>query len=192
MSAERKTEWTPDTYLAYERAAEERHEYHDGLVVLQAGGSRPHARIAINVSSALHAQLRSSTCNAFGSDMRIGLPRRRNYFYADVVVACDDTYEDEQIDTLTNPTVIIEVLSPSTEAYDRGRKFHLYATIPSLRDYLLVAQDTLQVDHFRRHDGDLWLFASYTARDDVVVLASIDCTLPLSVVYEKITIDASV
>lgn len=152
-----------------------------------AGGSRNHALIGVNLVSSLHAQLRGRPCSVFGSDMRVAIPHARRYVYPDASVVCDDAvFEDDSEDTLTNPTLIVEILSPSTERYDRGKKFQAYQTIRSFQEYLLAAQDTVFIERFVRRSDTLWTFEVVTDRDAEIALVSIGCVLRVSDVYEKL------
>jgi Uma2 family endonuclease len=187
MSVQPLERWTPADYLAFERGHPGKHEFVDGRIIRQAGASRNHALISTNVTSSLHQQLRSRPCTVYGSDMRVAIPRARRYVYPNITVLCEPAnFEDPIEDTLTNPTVIIEILSPSTERYDRGKKFQAYQTIESFQEYLLVAQDAIVVEHFVRRSDKLWTFDVITDPTAVISLASIDCTLRVEDIYEKI------
>jgi Uma2 family endonuclease len=192
MSVQPLQHWTPADYLAFERGHPGKHEFVDGRVILQAGGSRNHALIGTNVTSSLHQQLRLHPCVVYGSDMRIVIPQARRYVYPDISVLCEPaTFEDSLDDTLTNPTVIIEILSPSTERYDRGKKFQAYQTIESFQEYLLIAQDAIVVEHFVRRADKLWTFDVITDPTAVITLTSIECTLRVEDIYEKIVLPPS-
>lgn len=191
MVAQRKPIWTEESYLAFERASEVKHEYIHGEVYAMAGASVKHNLITQNVASALHSQLRGKPCSAMSSDMRVKTATRM-YSYPDVVVLCgkpqlDDT---QHVDTLLNPTLIIEILSPSTEIFDRGKKFMHYQSMPSFREYLLIAQDEPRIDHFKRQPDGKWLLESMTTLTDTVRLESIDCTHALADVYDKVAFEA--
>lgn len=179
---------TPVEYLALERQAETKSEYHDGEIVATAGASREHNVIVLNTGRELSAQLRGRPCEAYVNDMRVRIPARNIYTYPDLVVVCDEPqFEDAEVDTLLNPTVIIEVLSLSTERYDRGRKFAQYRTLPSLREYLLIAQDEYRIDYYRREADGNWFIGEAQGRDAILTLA-IGCTLALADIYERITL----
>ncbi len=183
--------WTAAEYLAFERHHPEKHMFVDGNVILQAGSSRAHAIISANVLSNLHQQLHARSCTVYGSDMRIAIPKAKRYVYAEVTVACQTSqFEDDQEDILTNPTLIVEVLSPSTERDDRGKKFLAYQTINSFQEYLVIAQDSIFIEHFVRHTDKLWLFEAITDLTSEVRLGSIDCTLSIASIYEKIRFDS--
>lgn len=179
---------SPSEYLLRERAAEYKSEYVDGEIRAMTGASRKHGRVAINIGASLYAQLRGGQCEAFMSDMRVKVPQRKSYFYPDVVVVCGKSeVEDENEDTILNPTLIVEVLSPSTAAYDHTEKWESYRKLPSLRDYLLVAQDEPRVERYTRQgDQDLWLFSETRGMDAVLQLESTGCTLALRDVYERV------
>lgn len=189
MSVERLQQWTAKEYLAFERTQPDKHEFVDGQVGLQAGSSRVHVLINTNLISSLHQQLRQRPCSVYGSDLRIAIPQARRYVYPDVAVLCEPAhFEDEFEDTLTNPTLIGEILSPTTERYDRGKKFQAYQTLPSFQEYLLIAQDTTMVEHFVRHSDALWTFEVVTDPTAVLTLASIGCELRLEELYEKVVL----
>lgn len=180
-------EWTVDAYLAYERAAATRHEFIAGQVSAMAGASERHNLIASALSFRLYGQLLDRPCAVFQSDMRVQAADTA-YFYPDLAVVCGEAqYRDDQRDTLLNPSVLIEVLSPSTEDVDRGRKFLYYREIASLTDYVLVAQSRMQVEHYTRQAADRWLLTVLSQPTDVLTLDSIDCTLALSDIYRQVT-----
>ena len=150
MASNPVSKLSAEQYLAMERAAEFRSEFIDGEMFAMSGASMRHVRIQQDLAGELHASLRGSRCEALGPDCRIKVSGRA-YLYADVSVACAPTTADEHDDNLTNPVAIFEVLSPSTEKYDRGLKFQLYRTIDSLNDYILVNQEQVRVEQFTRH-----------------------------------------
>jgi Uma2 family endonuclease len=192
MSIQPLQYWTPTEYLAFERAHPDKHEFIDGRILLQAGGSRNHALLGINITSSLHQQLRTRSCTVYGSDMRVGIPHVLRYVYPDVSVLCGTPhFEDLHADTLTNPTLIVEILSPSTERNDRGKKFQAYQTLESFQEYLLVAQDAIAVEHFVRRSDKLWTFDVITDPNAVITLSSITCTLRLEDIYEKVILPPS-
>ena len=178
---------TPDEYLAIERAAETKSEYWDGEMFATSGASRKHGLAGFAIARHLGNQLVDRPCEAFIADMRVRMPKRRAYVYPDVVVACDEPqFEDDHLDTLLNPTLVIEILSPSTANFDRGHKFQHYRTIASLQEYVLVHQDAVQVEHYRRQADDSWVLREYRQWADTLDLASIGCRLPLESIYEKL------
>ena len=175
-----------DVYLALERAAEFKSEYIDGDIIGMAGGSRAHSLIAGNVLVALRAALRGRPCEVHGSDLRVGIAESSVYTYPDVSVVCGEPiFEDAAEDTLLNPVVLVEVLSPTTEAYDRGLKFARYRLLPSLQEYLLVAQDRPSVEWYSRGEAG-WLLRQADGLDAVVELPSLGCTLALAEIFAKV------
>lgn len=190
MSALPKPKITPREYLDGERASKIKHEYYAGQVYAMAGASERHNLVAGNVFASLHSQLRRRPCSVFPSDMRVKIAAMGLYTYPDISALCGAAqFEDEQRDILLNPMVIVEVLSPSTENYDRGRKFQFYRTLQSLVEYLLVAQDAMHVEHYTRQPDGRWLLAEFDQPTDVLRLASIGCDLALADVYEKVLFD---
>jgi len=180
---------TPEEYLVFERASEEKHEYYAGEILGVRRSNENHNLIAGSTLAALHPQLRKRPCEMYVSQMRLKIRSSGLYTYPDITVVCGTPeFEDGEVDTLLNPTVIIEVLSPSTEAYDRGKKFQHYRTIPSLQEYLLIAQDSVRIEHYGLVDKQ-WVLTDAHTPDMVVQLPAIDCTLRLSDVYEKVTFD---
>ena len=182
---------TPAEYLVLERKATTKSEYLNGRVYAMVGASREHNLIAVNMASELHGQLRERPCETYINDMRVKIAPAGLYTYPDVVVVCEKPrFEDADLDTLLNPTVLIEVLSPSTEAYDRGEKFAHYRRLESLREYLLVAQNRVCVERYFRQ-GAQWLLTEFSARDDEIDLVSIGCQLSLRAIYAKVEFPAS-
>lgn len=178
---------SPEEYLVRERAAEYKSEYVAGRVRAMSGASRKHVLVTLNIGTSLNTQLRGRPCETYGSDMRVKVGRGDSYVYPDVTVACGEPQlEDEHSDTLLNPTLIVEVLSPSTAGYDRGEKWELYRRIPTLRDYLLVSQDEPRVERYTRQAEGLWLFSETVGLDSVLQLECIGCTLALRDVYERV------
>ncbi len=179
---------TPEEYLAFERQAETRSEYWQGETFALAGASTNHTIIGANTLAELVMQLKARNCTAHTSDLRVKVSRAELYTYPDVTVVCGKAeFEDRDDDTLLNPTVIIEVLSPSIEVYDRGAKFEFYRTLESLTDYLLVSQSSPTVEHYTRQPDDRWLLTAYKGLDAVAPIAAIGCELRLADVYDKVT-----
>jgi len=170
-------------YLAFERDAETKHEFIDGAVVAMAGGTPEHSRLAMNVGVALANALRGRRCSAFSSDLRVHVPATGRSTYPDVTVVCDERRTAEvDPDAIINPTLIVEVLSPTTEARDRGEKFSHYRRLESLREYVLVSQDDVRIEVFRRQ-GDIWALRDYGPGQSVE-LASLDVRLEVDVIYD--------
>ncbi|HZP80319.1 MAG TPA: Uma2 family endonuclease [Chthonomonadaceae bacterium] len=181
---------TPQEYLERERKAERKSEYYDGVIVAMSGASKEHNRITFNISGELYAQLKGKPCQAFVSDLRVRVPECNCYYYPDVVVVCGEpVFEDAELDTLLNPTLVIEVLSESTQAYDRGDKMECYQTLESLQAYVLVSQDKPLITIYRRQDKD-WLYSPVKGLESVLTLDAIGCELRLADVYDRIQFPA--
>jgi Uma2 family endonuclease len=188
MDAQSKPHLTPEEYLAIERHAEVRSEYLDGEMFAMTGGSFPHNLIVANVVGELRQQLKKRPCQVLPSDLRVHIPATGLYTYPDVVVVCGDArFEDQFVDTLLNPILLVEVLSPTTEAFDRGKKFEHYRSIPSLAEYLLIAQDEPRVEQYLRQDGNRWLLTVISGLEGTLALPSIECALALAEVYDKVS-----
>ncbi len=191
-----------EEYLALEREAEERHEYLDGQIYAMAGESPEHGAICINLSGQLYTQLRGKPCQAFSKDMKVrsgptpqrGQTTKGLFSYSDLLVVCGELkFHDAHRDVLLNPCVIIEVLSSTTEAFDRGEKWSRYQTwLPELSDYLLISQTSPQLEHFNRQTGDAWLYSLVNNLEARLHLESIDCVLPLAEVYDRIVFPVEV
>ena len=183
-----KTYITVDEYLDGEEISDVKHEYYNGEVFALAGASESHNATCFNVAGSLYTQLRGRDCRAYPSDMRVKTAQKTSlYTYPDLSVVCGKAkFETEKRNTLLNPTVIFEVLSPSAEGYDRGAKFESYRTILSLQEYVLIAQDRSYLEHHIRQPDGRWLLAEYHKMQDVVQLPSIECNLLLEDIYEKV------
>ena len=187
MASNPKVKLTPAEYLEIERNNEARSEYIDGEVVSMTGASRWHNLIVTNTGAELHRQLKGKPCEVYLSEMRVHIPSLNIYTYPDIAVVCGEpTFEDAAVETLLNPKIVIEVLSPSTESYDRGKKSVFYKTIESLAELLLIAQDEHKIEHSVKHRDGRWLSSETTRLDGLVELASIGCVLRLSEVYDKV------
>ncbi|HEY8598113.1 MAG TPA: Uma2 family endonuclease [Thermomicrobiales bacterium] len=189
MAAQPKPGLSEEEYLRLERESEVRHEYLAGEIVAMVGASKDHNRIVTSTSFALYAQLRHRPCDLFANDMRVKVGASGLYTYPDLTVVCGEPlFFEEDTNTLLNPTVIIEVLSPSTEGYDRGKKFQHYRGLRSLKEYLLISQDAYHIDQFVRHGEINWLLTEHDGPTATVHLTSIDCTLALADLYEKVDV----
>jgi Uma2 family endonuclease len=184
---------TPDEYLVYERESPDRHEWLDGLIYAMAGESPEHSLICANVIAVLNTRLRGKPCAVYSPNMKVysRLPKEIGlkglFSYPDATVVCGQPiFHDQHRDVLVNPQVVIEVLSPTTERYDRGRKFLRYQQNSSLTDYVLVAQDYPSVQHYVRQRKGNWLYSATTELTATVFLDSIGCGLPLAEIYERI------
>jgi Uma2 family endonuclease len=189
-SAPHSTRYTPEEYLAPEQKATFKSEYLSGFITAMAGASREHNLIAVNLSREISAQLKERPCEVYGSDMKVCVSSTGLYTYADVVAVCaEPRFLDDKKDTLLNPTMIVEVLSPSTASYDRGDKFAHYRRLASLREYVIVEEDKVMVERYTRQRND-WLLTELNQLDDTLRLESIDCTVPLREIYAKIEFPA--
>ena len=181
-----KTLYTPEEYLIKERESEFKSEYRDGDIIAMPGASRQHNLISGNIFGELYIQLLDNSCEVYTNDMRVKVSDTDLYTYPDVVVVCDEPhFEDNNFDTLLNPTVIVEVLSPSTESYDRNEKFTSYQTLESLQEYVLVSQNNRSVEQYIRK-GEEWSLTLFRSVEDVMQLASIECKLALRAIYAKV------
>ena len=190
VSTQPKTRITPQEYLELERKAETKSEYLDGEMFAMSGVLREHSIIVINITSELNSQFVERPCEVHGPDMRVKVSATGLYTYPDVAAVCGEpAFEDAHVDTLTNPQLIIEVLSDSTESYDRGKKFAHYRTIDSLREYVLVSQTECRIERFLRQDDGNWLCDESTDPDGAIELASVACRLSLSRVYHKVNFE---
>lgn len=177
-------------YLRIERAATFRSEFFRGEMFAMAGGTPKHSLIKMNLSGSLWGQLRGKPCVPYDSDLRIRC-RTGLYTYPDASVICGQLeFDDDQKDTVLNPTLIVEVLSKSTEAYDRGKKFDHYMTIPALREYVLVSQEEPMMQRFLRNDDETWTLTSVSGMDRSLKLLSIDVELPLAEVFDRVDFTA--
>jgi Uma2 family endonuclease len=178
---------TPEQYLEMERKSETKNEYLNGEVFAMTGASRWHNRIVINLVYGLESQLHTRPCSVYSNDLRVKVQKSGLYTSPDIVVGCgEEKFEDEHLDTLLNPLLVIEVLSDSTEAYDRGAKFAHYQQIDSLMEYLLIAQERYSVEQYVRHSGKEWLYSIVTSADGKASLKSIECELKLAEIYFKV------
>ena len=183
--------YTPEEYITLERkaipdAGTVRSEYMNGEIIATFGASFEHNLITYNISGELRNRLKGSGCLAFANEMRVSIPSANSYFYPDVGVVCEEPrFEDDVLDILLNPIVVVEVLSPSTEAYDRGDKFAHYRQLQSLQEYILVSQDKVRVDHYVRH-ATQWILTDFQALEQHLPLTSIQCELPLQEIYENV------
>lgn len=179
--------FTPEEYLAFERAAEERHEYSDGHIFLMAGEGRNHSRICVNLAREVSAALKGKPCEAFSPNMKVRGSRATKFSYPDLTVVCGEPiFHDDYGDVLVNAKVIFEVLSPSTEAQDRGKKFLRYQSIETFTDYVLVSQDEPFVEHRARQPNGQWLLTTVTGLESSLRLASVDCLLRLAEIYDRV------
>jgi len=179
--------FTPEEYFSWEEKQLERHELIDGLVYAMSGGTQNHSAIKLNVASLIRSHLRGSPCRVFNSDLKVNILNTPNYTYPDLSVTCDDRDREHPL-YITYPCLIVEVLSDSTEAYDRGKKFEKYRRNPNLVDYVLVSSDEIAIDIYHKNDAGEWVILSYR-EGDMVEFQSINLSLPIEQLYEEIVFD---
>ena len=190
MASSPVSKLTEEQYLAIERAAEFKSEFLDGVMYAMSGGSPRHADLHGNIYAELRTMLRGGQCKAFNSDLRVRVSGRM-YAYPDVSVVCGKPLlADDQKDVLLNPIVIFEVLSPSTELYDRGVKLQLYRTIPSLREYILVDQNKARIEQYIYQDASTWTLRDHQGLDAELKLDSIGAALPLHLIYDGVELES--
>lgn len=185
--------YSPEEYLQLEETAEFKNEYHDGQIVPMTGGSTNHNQIAVNLSAALKFGLKGQPYRTFVGDVRVWVPEVRLYTYPDVmVIDGQPVYHDNRNDTIINPAIIIEVLSKSTQDYDRGGKFAAYRSIPEFREYVLIDQYTVHVEHYVKTADKRWSFAEYDAEDEKLVLSVLPFEILFSDLYDQVEFEAAI
>ena len=174
-------------YLLLEEGAEYKSEFEGGKVIRMAGGSVPHETICFNLHAALHQQLQGTECRGFGSNLKIGIEEAGRYYYPDALVVCGDLiYGLDRKDIITNPTVIVEVFSDSTQHRDRGEKFRHYRLLPSFQEYVLISQEQLYVEVFAREDERIWKYQAFSRLTDKLRLAAPGIEILLETLYEQV------
>ncbi len=192
MSLQPKPYLSPKDYLALERRAELKSEYFDGEIFAMVGASEPHNLIVINTLSEVRQQLKKRPCKTYANDMRVKVSPTGFFTYPDVVVVCGQAqFDDSQRDTLLNPILIVEVLSDSTKAYDRGRKFEHYRKLESLMEYVLIAQHRPHVESYRRQPDQRWVLTESDGLESRLRLDAIDCELALAEIYDKVELSGA-
>ena len=187
MALQLKPRLTPQEYLSIERRAEFKSEFFDGEMFAMGGASEPHNIIVLNVGAEIRQHLKKRPCKVYVSDMRVKVSPTGLYTYPDVVVVCGKAeFDDRHFDTLLNPTLIVEVLSESTETYDRNRKFEHYRTLESLVEYVLITQRRPHIESWRRQPNQQWLLTESNGLDSVLRLDAIDCDLALAEIFDKV------
>ncbi|MBE9045855.1 Uma2 family endonuclease [Pleurocapsales cyanobacterium LEGE 10410] len=182
--------YSPEEYLELETTAEYRNEYLNGQIIPMAGGKPNHNKISLNLSSALNFALRKTAYDVYMSDLRLSIPDRSLYTYPDVMVAeIPLVFADNRQDTITNPVVIAEILSDSTEKYDRGDKFRMYRTIPSFKEYLLISQTAIQVEKFTKNDSNQWVLSEYGTKEAKIIFDSFKFEISLEELYDRIDLN---
>jgi Uma2 family endonuclease len=185
------SQMTAEDYFSFEQKTGLKHEYYNGQAVMMTGASQRHNLITMYTTGALLAVLEGTDCTPYGADMRVEARRNLQYFYPDLSVVCGEAQLAVGIfDTLVNPVIIIEILSPSTEAFDRGDKFRAYRQIESLQNYVLIAQDKPQVECYRRNDDNTWTLTDATGLGASVTLPALACELALADIYRKVSFEA--
>lgn len=179
--------FTPEEYFSWEEKQLERHELIDGLVYAMSGGTQNHSAIKLNVASLIRSHLRGGRCAVFNSDLKVNILNTPNYTYPDLSVTCDDRDREHPL-YITYPCLIVEVLSDSTEAYDRGKKFEKYRRNPNLVDYVLVSSDEIAIDIYHKNDAGEWVILS-CREGDRVEFQSINLSLPIEQLYEEIVFE---
>lgn len=179
--------YTPEEYLSLEETAEYKSEYRDGKIIPMTGGTINHNRIIGNLHTGLKLALKGQDYEVFFSDVRLWIPETRLYTYPDVmVISGQPEYYADREDTITNARVIIEVLSKSTQAYDRGEKFSAYKTIATFQEYILVEQDRMAIEQYSKQANKRWYYREYDAEDPALVFSSFAVEIPLIDIYEKV------
>lgn len=178
--------WTVEAFLAFDDASPIKHEFYFGDVIAMAGASEKHVLISGNVFASLHQQLRQRDCRVYQSDLRVYVSENEQFF-PDVMVLCGEPeFVPEREDKIVNPSVIIEILSPSTANFDRGSKFVSYRKLISLQHYVLVSQDMMMVEHYSRQADGTWVLSILEDENSQLALNAIDCQLDMADVYEKL------
>lgn len=179
-----------EEYLEMERASNVKHEFYQGEIFAMSGASFPHNRIQMNFTRRTGNFLEGKGCDVFGSDLRVHIPSNGLFTYPDALIVCGEPQlVQDGLDSLLNPSVIVEVLSKSTQNYDRGDKFALYRAIPSLKEYILIASEFLGVEHFAKQENGTWLLKEYKSIDDVLPMKTVDFMLPLSELYSGVSFE---
>ena len=187
MTALPKPHFTPEQYLEMEREADDKSEYFCGEIFAMAGASEAHNLVVTNVVRELSMRLKSRPCRTYPSDMKVEVGPQGLFTYPDVSVVCGEPcFHDGRRDMVQNPRLIVEVLSPSTEAYDRGAKFAQYRRLDSLTDYLMISTSERRVEHYVRQPDNQWLLSEVTDAQKSVVIGSLSCELPMTEVYDRV------
>ncbi len=180
---------TPEEYLAWEATQTDKYEYINGEILAMTGGTIPHNDIAVNITTALKNHLRGKGCKVSMSDAKVGISEQNIFYYPDVMVSCNIN-DLQAIKAIYSPCLIVEVLSPTTERIDRGKKFQNYRYIPSLTEYVLVSTEQMLVEVFRIKEGDIWELHTYT-KENELCLTSINFSCSLEMVYEDVVLQES-
>jgi len=180
--------YTPEEYLEFERQSNERHEFWDGYLVQMAGESLSHSRICVNLTIEVGSKLRGKSCEALSSNMKVRTSTASLFSYTDLTIVCGEPlFHDRKRDVVVNPRAIFEVLSPSTEKYDRGKKFQRYRLgNETLTDYILIAQETCLVEHFHKIEDGSWVYENYNELADLLRLKELELELTLVRLYDRV------
>ena len=190
QATEVKKRYTPQEYLSLEEKAEYKSEYHDGEIIPMTGGSLNHNRIILSVAAFLKYALRGKGFEPFSSDVRLWVSKHQRFTYPDVmVIQGEPVLYQNRSDTVENPCLIIEVLSKSTEDYDKGDKFRYYRSLPDLQEYVLINQYELEIQQYTKTDNNLWIYRVYESIEDIVKFASLDIEMTVAEIYEGISLD---
>lgn len=193
LQAETQKVYTPDEYLDLEVDSDWRHEYIDGEIVQMTGETPNHNQIALNLSGSLNFALKRQPYRVFVTDQRLWIPRKTIYTYPDVMVTSGNLqFQEGRKDTILNPIFIAEVLSPSTRGYDKTDKFSAYRTISTFREYLLIEQSQIHVEHYVKNDRKRWMFLEYDEAEEVIVFNSIDFQISLTDLYDRVEFDSEI
>ncbi len=185
-----KRDYTPEEYLALEERAIDKSEYHDGEIIPMTGGTTNHNSIIINLIANLKFGLRSRNYSLFTSDVRLWIPETRRYVYPDImVIQGEPIYQGNNQTLVTNPLIIIEILSSSTKDYDRGGKFLYYRSIPEFREYILIDQYSYHIEQFAKNSNNKWVLTEYDSEDAILALESVEFQIPLRDIYERIILE---
>jgi Uma2 family endonuclease len=181
--------YTIEEYLTFERASQTKHELYKGEIFDMAGASFNHNQIQMNFIGEVRGYLKGKSCNVFGSDLRIHVPVNSLFTYPDAIIICGaPQLMDEEFDTILNPSVIVEILSPATQRYDRGEKFMLYRSITSLQEYILIDSESITIEHYKRNNNNTWLLQEWKERTDTLTITTIGLSLPLEELYGGVRI----
>lgn len=196
MNAPRKTAeiYTPDEYLEYERVSNERHEFVDGYLIEMSGESLSHSRICVNVSREVSTGLLGRRCEALSPNMKVRTSNASLFSYPDLTIVCGEPqFHDRKKDVVVNPKAIFEVLSPSTEKYDRNLKFQRYRLgNDSLTDYILIAQEVVSIEHYHRDERNRWIFEGYNDLSEVLNLPELELALSLERIYDRVEVQSPI
>ena len=191
--ASEKKIYTPEEYLQLEEKSEEKHEYRQGDIVLMTGGTTNHNRLVLEFCTYLNFALREQNAEVFAGDVRLWIPDYREYTYPDIMVVKEQPiYQTPGTTTITNPTIIVEVLSKSTQARDRGDKFRFYRSIPEFKEYILIDQYSLLVEHFVKTSEHQWILTEYETKESKLSLDSVEFEISLEELYKRVNFDEGV